>query len=88
MKIFKSKWMMTFLAVLGMALCFSGGYATAKLTQAKPVMPKNVKKGTPPQGAPEGTPPSGGSSDSSQSDSDSDSNSSSNSNSNSSITNG
>ena len=32
MKIFKSKWMMAFLAILSMALCFSGGYATAKLT--------------------------------------------------------
>ena len=78
MKIFKSKWMMAFLAILGMALCFSGGYATAKLTQTKPTMPKNVKKGTP---------PNGNSNDSSHSDSDSDSNSS-NTNSNSSITNG
>lgn len=87
MKIFKSKWMMAFLAILGMAFCFSGGYATAKLTQTKPTMPKNVKKGTPPKGAPEDTPPNGNSNDSSQSDSDSDSNSS-NTNSNSSITNG
>ena len=60
MKIFKSKWMMAFLAILGMALCFSGGYATAKLTQTKP----------------KDTPPNGNSNDSSQSDSDSDSNSS------------
>ena len=82
MKIFKSKWMMAFLAILGMALCFSGGYATAKLTQTKPTMPKNVNKG-----APKDTPPNGNSNDSSRSDSDSDSNSS-NTNSNSSITNG
>lgn len=71
-KLLKSKIWLSLIIVLGLGPSFTGGFATAKLTQKTPSnLPANGRGGTPPTG----TPPEGSPGDSS-SNSDSNSNSS------------